>query len=131
MGAAIDKPDKVKTRVKMSEVFSHVVAGEIKNVYTCKDWVLLSYNVCELDLAMGRSDVFAEQFLDGRRTNLLGEIERYSDLNAVADPAERVFLLQNYDIQELNSTTSFFKKIGHLTYRDNLKLILDYIDFHH
>ena len=74
MGAAIDKPDKVKTRVKMSEVFSHVVAGEIKNVYTCKDWVLLSYDVCELDLAMGRSDVFAEQFLDGRRTNLLGEI---------------------------------------------------------
>jgi|ABSN01.1.fsa_nt_gi hypothetical protein len=98
MGAAIDKPDKAKTRVKMSEVFSQVVAGEIKNVYTCKDKILLLYNACELDFAMGRSDVFDKQFLDGRRTNLLGETEKYSDLIAVADPADRVFVLRNYDI---------------------------------
>ena len=60
MGAAIDKPDKAKTRFKIAEVFSHVVAGEIKNVFTNKDWVLLLYNVCEIDLAMGRTDVYDE-----------------------------------------------------------------------
>ena len=131
MAAAIDKPDKTKSRFKIAEVFSQVVAGEIKNVFTSKDWALLFYNVCEIDLAMGRSDVYDEQFLDEKRTNLLGDTERHSKLNAVAYPAEKVFKLQNYDIQNLKST-SFFS-IGHNLngYRENLQLILNHIDFKH
>ena len=132
MGAAIDKPDKTKSRFKIAEVFSQVVAGEIKNVFTNKDWILLFYNVCETDLAMGRTDVYDGQFLDGKRTNLLGDTERHSKLNAIAYPAEKVFKLQNYDIQKLRST-HFFNGIGHIRngYRENLQLILNHIDFKH
>ena len=61
LGAAIDKPDKRKTKDKMAMVFNQVVAGEIKNVHTKKDYILsLLYTPCELDLAMGRHDVFSD-----------------------------------------------------------------------
>jgi len=130
LGAAIDKPDKEKTRRRMAEVFSNIVAGEIKNVFTANDWILPMYMVCETDLAMGRSDVFTEQFLDGRRTNLLGEIERHRELSAIASHDQRVFLLQNYDIYSLKSSW-FLNGIGHISYKNNLQLILEHIDFHH
>ena len=61
MGAAIDKMDKSKTRVKMASVLSNIVAGEIKNVWTKKDWILAGlYTPCEGALAMGRDDVYPE-----------------------------------------------------------------------
>lgn len=34
LGAAIDLPDKAKTREKMAKVFSSTISGELKNVYT-------------------------------------------------------------------------------------------------
>ena len=59
LGAAIDLPDKEKTRAKMIDTFSSVVNGEIKNVHTKLDWILaLNYTPCELDWAMGRNEVF-------------------------------------------------------------------------
>ena len=73
MGAAIDKPDKLKSKDRIASIFSQVIAGEIKNVYTKKDYILgMLYSPCEVDLAMGRHDVFSDQFLDNQRTNLLG-----------------------------------------------------------
>ena len=85
MGAAIDKPDKSKTRAKISCVFSKVVAGEIKNVYTKKDYILaFCYTPCEWDLAMGRHDCFSDQVLDDRRSNLLGDPDQFGYLDAVA-----------------------------------------------
>ena len=43
LGAAIDLPDKDKTRAKMIDILSQVVCGEIKNVYTKKDWILAAF----------------------------------------------------------------------------------------
>ena len=64
------------------------MAGEIKNVYTKKDYILgMLYSPCEVDLAMGRHDVFADQFLDNQRTNLLGQMEDYGWLEAVSQPS--------------------------------------------
>ena len=61
LGAAIDKSDKLKTKDKMATVFSQVIAGVIKNVFTKKDWILVCfYSICETDLAMGRHDCFSD-----------------------------------------------------------------------
>ncbi len=61
LGAAIDLPDKVKTRRKMASVFSSTISGELKNVYTQKDLILILYACGQLDFAMGRYECFAEQ----------------------------------------------------------------------
>ena len=74
LGAAIDLPGKDKTRAKMVDTFSNVVAGDIKSVYTKKDWILASfYSPCELDWALGRNAVFTKQFMSNKRVNLLAE----------------------------------------------------------
>ena len=44
LGAAIDLPDKEKTREKMASVFSSTISGEMKNVHTTKDLILISYS---------------------------------------------------------------------------------------
>ena len=44
LGAAIDRPDKAKTRWKMANVFSSTISGEIKNVFTKNDWILFLYH---------------------------------------------------------------------------------------
>ena len=131
LGAAIARPDRAKTRQKMASVFSQTINGELKQVYTKNDWILATfYTVSELELAMGRHDCFEEQFIDDRRTNLLGEHERFGFLNAIANPNEDVFRITNYDIYSLNSSW-FMTGIGHRSYRSNLALILQHINFNH
>ena len=49
MGGAIDRPDKEKTRELWAEIFSSTVSGQISNVYTKKDLILLLYSLCEVD----------------------------------------------------------------------------------
>jgi len=74
LGAAIDLPDKDKTRAKMIDTFSNVVAGDIKSVYTKNDWILASlYTPCERDRALGHNAVFTKQFMSNKRVNLLAE----------------------------------------------------------
>ena len=81
LGAAIDRPDRHKNVNKIMAVFSQVISGRIKNVYTKKDWVLAAlYSGCEMDQAMGRCPVFTEQFFISAgmtspvRANLFGRI---------------------------------------------------------
>lgn len=128
LGAAIDLPDKDKTRDRMIHTFSNVVAGEIKNVHTKKDWVLAAlYTTCEFDWAMGRNAVFEKHFIDGRRVNLLAEQDYYEgELRAIAEEGQKVIRLRNHDIYDLNSNW-WFTGIGHTSYRDNMDLILQHI----
>ena len=47
MGGAIDRLDRDKTKLLWSGILSTIIAGEIKNVLTKKDLVLLLYSICE------------------------------------------------------------------------------------
>ena len=136
MGAAIDTPDKKKTLQRMAMVFHSVIKGEIKNVHTDKDLILvLFYTPCELDYAMGRNAAFVKQFETVKhrrvRTNLHGEVSKNLHEFAVAQPDDNVFRMKNYDIYSLGGGWWIFGGIGHLTYRENLGKILPFIDFCH
>ena len=125
LSAAIGKLDKSNQRQKMAAVFSHVIAGEIKNLWTKNDLILVLYHCCEKQTAMGRDDIFPDQTLDNIRTNLLGEQAGPSQPeNTVAEPGENVFRLQNYDLAQVS-------KIGHMKIREVLPLILKFIEFRH
>ena len=75
MAGAIDKMDRDKTKELWAEIFSTTVPGQIKNVYTKKDMILMMYSICETDASQGRNDVFKKQFIGDRRSNLLAEVE--------------------------------------------------------
>jgi len=51
MGGAIDRLDRDKTKELWSNILSSVVAGEIRNVYTKKDLILILYSLCEADFS--------------------------------------------------------------------------------
>ena len=53
-------------------------------MYTKKDLILILYACGQIDWAMGRHECYAEQYWDGKRTNLLGKSKDNEDLNAVA-----------------------------------------------
>jgi len=95
LGAAIDIPDKPKTRVKMAGVFSKTVAGQIKNAFTESDMILITYMISNRDLAMGRNACFTRQFEDGKRMNLCAETGTDSNAKskAVVEVGEPVFRL--------------------------------------
>lgn len=58
MGAAIDKLDREKTKGLWSNILSSTVAGEIRNVYTKRDLILIMYSICETDTSAGRNKIF-------------------------------------------------------------------------
>lgn len=127
MGGAIDRLDRAKTRHLWTSVLSTVVAGEIKNVRTKKDLILILYSICETTESQGRNDIFNSQFVEARRTNLLADRERSLELPAVAQVGDTAFRLRNFDLWSLPSKNLI--GIGHLQYRDYLTLILRYIQF--
>ena len=59
MGGAIDRLDREKTRSLWSNILSSVVPGQIRNVYTKKDLILILYSICEIDESVGRNIIFA------------------------------------------------------------------------
>ena len=127
LGAAIDRIDRDKTKLLWADILGSVLPGEIKNVYTTNDWILIYYSACETEQSQGRNSVYTKQLIDDRRTNLLADDEGFSDLPAVAGAGELVFRLRNYSIKGLGSSSRF--GLGHLEYRDCLTSILDYIRF--
>lgn len=77
-------------------MFNQVIAGEIKNVHTSKDWILAAlYSACETDRAMGRSAVFTEQFMrfgsSSTRCNLLGKVEDVVPMQEIASEEDNEF----------------------------------------
>ena len=48
LGAAIDRIDRDKTKYLWADILGTVLPGEIKNVYTSNDWILIYYSACEL-----------------------------------------------------------------------------------
>ena len=63
MGGAIDRLDREKTRALWSNILSSVVPGQIRNVYTKKDLILILYSICEIDESVGRNIIFANRQL--------------------------------------------------------------------
>jgi len=55
LGAAIDRLDRDKTKLLWADILSTVLPGDIKNVHTTNDWVLLYYSMCELEQSQGRN----------------------------------------------------------------------------
>ena len=47
LAAAIDRMDRLKTRMRWADILGTVLPGEIKNVHTTTDWVLLGYSISE------------------------------------------------------------------------------------
>ena len=78
---------------------------------------------------MGRKEVFTKHYQDGKRMNLFAEEKDYkSKVSAVAAQDDQVISWRNHDIYSLNSNW-WFTGIGHLSYRENLDLIMRHIDF--
>ena len=125
LGAAIDRLDREKTKFLWANILSTVLPGEIKNVYTSYDWILLYYSMCEHEKSQGRNKIYFEPYVEEQRTNLLADYGRVGHLPAVASPEEHVFRLRNYNIKGLGTSS-----IGHLAYRDCLRSILFYIRFY-
>ena len=75
MAAAIDRMDRDKTKMLWMDILGSVIAGEIKNVHTTNDWILIYYSICEAEESQGRSAIYINQMVDGRRGNLLAEGE--------------------------------------------------------
>ena len=73
MGGAIDRLDRAKSKELWATILSSVISGEVKNVFTKKDYILLMYSICETDQSAGRNKLFTTAFLGNRRTNLLAE----------------------------------------------------------
>ena len=49
MGGAIERLDKDEARLhKWSTILSEIVNGEIRNVYTKKDAILVLFQICEV-----------------------------------------------------------------------------------
>ena len=63
MGGAIDKLDRDKTKQLWATILSTVIPGEIRNVFTKKDLILLMYSICETDHSAGRNKLFVQQFI--------------------------------------------------------------------
>ena len=125
MGGAVDRIDRPKSRELWAQILSSILSGEVKNVYTKKDLILLLYSMCETAFSQGRSTVFERRMLGSRRTNLHAEEESYQSDLVIASEDDWAFRLRNYNIWSLKSS-SFFG-LGHLQYRDQLRLILEYI----
>ena len=117
--------DKNKTCELWSNILSATVPGQIRNVYTKKDLILILYSLCEVDESVGRNVIFTEQFLGEKRTNLLAQEELNQNLPAVASETDMAFSLRNFNIWALESQA--FLGIGHCQYREYLSLILNYI----
>ena len=49
LAAAIDRMDRQKTQMLWADILGTVLPGEIKNVHTTTDWILVYYSVCELE----------------------------------------------------------------------------------
>ena len=105
MGGAINRLDRDKSREQWSTILSQIIPGEIKNVYTKKDLVLLLYSASEQGKSTGRNNIFPEPFLGAKRTNLLAEggQNTKNKLPAIASPGDLAFSLRNFNIWSLDS----------------------------
>ena len=65
---------------------------------------------------------------DDEIVHIVRTVSTEDSLRAVAEQGEVVFRLQNYDIWSLKSNFFLFG-IGHMGYRENLDIILEFIDF--
>ena len=41
-----------------ADILGTVLPGDIKNVHTTTDWILLYYSICELEQSQGRNDIY-------------------------------------------------------------------------
>jgi hypothetical protein len=88
-------------------IFSNQVPGQIKNVYTKSDYILLLYSFAESDWAIGRNPIFEKMLKGSRNLSVMKDDEpAISDLECIR--------VRNYDIKEVTN------QIGHLKYRENL-----------
>jgi hypothetical protein len=81
------------------------------------------YSASQVDYSLGRHPVFNKKTIV--RKNLLANFE--TEESCVAAKQENVFRLTNININECNSGLKL--GIGHTDYRDNLLLILRFINF--
>jgi hypothetical protein len=81
------------------------------------------YSASQVDYSLGRHPVFNKKTIV--RKNLLANFE--TEESCVAAKQENVFRLTNININECNSELKL--GIGHTDYRDNLLLILRFINF--
>jgi hypothetical protein len=66
LGGATNCLDNPKNSQLWNSILSAQVAGQIKNVFTKRDLVLLLYSASEVDCAVGRSACFTEKSPAGR-----------------------------------------------------------------
>ena len=121
MGAAVDMMDKPKHEPFWVTAFSKPLNGTFVNAFTKSDAVLMLYSASQFSFSQGRHPVFAKK--TAVRKNLTVNSETAEP--CVAEPSESVFKLTNKDISNCKAKVD----IGHTDYRDQLLLILKFIQF--
>ena len=86
--------------------------GQIRNVYTKNDWILLLFTITEMDWSMGRNAVFEKNSLKHRNFDYDNNKEK---VTLVAHKDVFTFRLKNYNIWSLASEN--FGGVGHMSYR--------------
>ena len=114
-------------------ILSETIPGQVQNVYTAKDLILILYSISQTDWAMGRNPMFVKQ-KQGERENMIEEDPNkaeFASLSVVAQPHQQPFTVKNYSIWSLNPghDKNYILGIGHMQYRAQLDLILHFIDF--
>lgn len=91
LGGAVDQLDKQKSCQMWQTILSRQVPGQIKNVYTKRDLILLLYTLAESDWALGRNATFDGKVVGARNFS-------YDKLNQQVVSDEVCFAFKNYDL---------------------------------
>ena len=97
--------------------------GQITNVYTKRDLILMLYSFAEKGWSLGRNAVFEEN------SGIYRNFKYDKGSESLVAPHELVtFSLTNYNLWSLASDD--IGGIGHTNYRSNLKNILAFINYY-
>jgi len=123
LGGATNLLDKQKNGELWQRILSSQVPGQIKNVFTKRDLILLLYTFSEKGWSLGRNPVFEINSEKHRNFNY----DKGEEM-LVAPKELTTFRLTNFNLWSLASDD--IGGIGHTNYRSNLDKILSFINYY-